>query len=97
MEIGIDSFATAIAPPGSGVDIQPSHLMGNLLRADWLRLRRRRDLWIIGIAVAVIGGLSFLASYRSDVADPVFPDAAQVREEIISFSDFPGPSGMGSL
>ncbi len=31
MEIGIDSFATAIAPPGSGVDIQPSHLMDNLL------------------------------------------------------------------
>src|SRR5882672_11066506 len=31
MEIGMDSFATAIAPPGSGVDIQPSHLKGNLL------------------------------------------------------------------
>ncbi|HUD49534.1 MAG TPA: LLM class flavin-dependent oxidoreductase [Candidatus Baltobacteraceae bacterium] len=31
MEIGIDSFATAIAPPGSGVDIQPDHLLENLL------------------------------------------------------------------
>src|SRR5258706_14811181 len=31
MEIGIDSFATAIAPPGSGVEIQPSQLMRNLL------------------------------------------------------------------
>ena len=31
IEIGIDSFATAIAPPGSGVDIQPDHLIENLL------------------------------------------------------------------
>src|SRR5258706_8695274 len=31
MEMGVDSFATAIAPPGGGVDIQPSHLMGNLI------------------------------------------------------------------
>jgi probable LLM family oxidoreductase len=31
MEIGIDSFATAIAPPSSGVDVQPDHLLGNLL------------------------------------------------------------------
>src|SRR5437660_12740017 len=31
MEIGIDSFATAIAPPGSSVGIEPSELLGNLL------------------------------------------------------------------
>jgi probable LLM family oxidoreductase len=31
IEIGIDSFATAIAPPSSGVDIQPDHLLENLL------------------------------------------------------------------
>jgi len=31
IEIGIDSFATAIAPPSSGVNIQPDHLLGNLL------------------------------------------------------------------
>src|SRR5438094_6545183 len=31
MEIGIDSFATAIAPPGTGVGIEPSQLLGNLL------------------------------------------------------------------
>src|SRR6266446_7929456 len=31
MEIGIDSFATAIAPPGSGVGIEPSQLLENLL------------------------------------------------------------------
>src|SRR5438552_3316223 len=31
MEIGIDSFATAIAPPGSGVGVEPSQLLGNLL------------------------------------------------------------------
>jgi probable LLM family oxidoreductase len=31
IEIGIDSFATAIAPPGSGVDVQPDRLLENLL------------------------------------------------------------------
>jgi probable LLM family oxidoreductase len=31
IEIGLDSFATAIAPPSSGVDIQPDHLLENLL------------------------------------------------------------------
>src|SRR5580698_2114366 len=31
IEIGIDSFATAISPPGSGVDMQPDHLIENLL------------------------------------------------------------------
>jgi len=31
IEIGIDSFATAIAPPSSGVDVQSDHLLGNLL------------------------------------------------------------------
>lgn len=63
-----------------------------LLRADWLRLRRRRDLWIIAIAVIVIGGLSFLAGYRSDASDPTWltTDAAQVRKEILGYTDFEG-------
>lgn len=64
--------------------------MSALLRADWLRLRRRRDLWIIAIAVCVLGGLAFLAGYRSDVADPEFPDAAQIRQEALDFGFFEG-------
>ncbi|HET7702774.1 MAG TPA: ABC transporter permease subunit [Candidatus Limnocylindrales bacterium] len=64
--------------------------MKALLRADWLRLRRRRDLWIIAIAVLVIGGISFLTGYRSDVLDPVLQTEAQIRQEIIENSEFGG-------
>jgi hypothetical protein len=64
-----------------------------LLHADWLRFRRRRDFWIIGIAVLVIGGVGYLSSYRSEVTDPQYPDAAAIRQEVVSFSDFTG-SGM---
>jgi hypothetical protein len=69
--------------------------MNALLRADWLRLRRRKDLWIITIAVCVIGLVSFVAAYRSDASDPSWltTDAAQVRAEILSYTDFVG-SGM---
>ena len=67
--------------------------MRALLHADWLRFRRRRDFWVIGIAVLVIGGLGYLSSYRSEVSDPQYPDPAATRQEVISFSDFTG-SGM---
>ena len=67
--------------------------MKALLRADWLRFRRRTDFWIIGIAVLVIGGIGYLSSYRSEVSDPQYPDAAAIRQEVVSFSDFTG-SGM---
>lgn len=60
--------------------------MSQLLRADWLRFRRRKDLWIIAIAVLVVGGLAFIAGYRSDVVDPTWPDAAQIRQETIDFN-----------
>jgi ABC-type transport system involved in multi-copper enzyme maturation permease subunit len=61
-----------------------------LLRADWLRLRRRKDLWIIGIAVLVIGDLSFLAGYQSESSDPSFPDAAQMRQDAVDYGFFEG-------
>jgi hypothetical protein len=64
--------------------------MTALLRADWLRFRRRRDLWFIGIAVLLIGGLSFIAGYHADVTDPLWPDAAAIRAEVLGFSDFGG-------
>jgi hypothetical protein len=54
-----------------------------LLRADWLRLRRRRDFWVIAIGVCLIGGIGFLSSYRSDVQDPPPFDEAQYRQETI--------------
>jgi ABC-2 family transporter protein len=44
--------------------------MTALLRADWIRLRRRRDFWIILVAVLVMTSVSFVASYRSDSTDP---------------------------
>ena len=67
--------------------------MKALLHADWMRFRRRKDFWIIGIAVLVIGGIGFLSSYRSEVTDPQYPDAAAIRQEVVLFSDFTG-SGM---
>ena len=53
--------------------------MKALLRADWLRFRRRRDLWIIGIAVCVIAAVSFLNGYKGDVEDPTQDDPAYLR------------------
>ena len=51
--------------------------MKALLHADWLRFRRRKDFWIIAIAVLVIGGVGFVAAYRSDVQDPPRFDLAE--------------------
>ena len=64
--------------------------MKALLRADWLRLRRRRDLWIIAIAVCADRRLTFLAAYRSDASDPTWfiTDPAQVRQEVWATRNF---------
>lgn len=66
--------------------------MSALLRADWLRFRRRREFWIIAIAVCLFSSVSFLAAYRSDVADPTWfsTDPVQVRQEIIGATEFGG-------
>ena len=64
--------------------------MTALLRADWLRFRRRRDFWVIGIAVLVLSGLTFLAGYRSAAADPEYPGEAQIRQEARDFMFFEG-------
>jgi hypothetical protein len=63
-----------------------------LLHADWLRFRRRRDFWLIAIAVLVAGGVGFVSAYHTDSTDPSWLDRtpAQIREEITSFSDFEG-------
>jgi ABC-type transport system involved in multi-copper enzyme maturation permease subunit len=66
--------------------------MKALLRADWLRFRRRKDFWIIAIAVLVVGGVGFVSSYHTDSTDPNWLDLtpAQIREEVTSYSDFEG-------
>lgn len=66
--------------------------MSALLRADWLRFRRRKDFWIIAIAVCLFSGISFLAAYRSDAADPSWfsLDPVQIRQEILSYTEFGG-------
>jgi ABC-type transport system involved in multi-copper enzyme maturation permease subunit len=63
--------------------------MSALLRADWLRLRGRRDFWIIAIAVCVIALVSFLNSYHGDSSDPTWltRDEAEIRQQILSFGD----------
>ena len=67
--------------------------MSALLRADWLRLRRRRDLWVIGIGVLVFATIGYLAAYQRDATDPAWPTPAQIHDEVMSFTDFTG-SGM---
>lgn len=66
--------------------------MSALLRADWLRFRRRKDFWIIAIGVCLFSGISFLAAYRSDAADPTWfsTDPVQIRQEILSYAEFGG-------
>lgn len=56
--------------------------MTALLRADWLRLRRRRDFWVIAIAVGLILGVGFLSNWRTDVQDPPPFNEAQFRQEM---------------
>jgi ABC-type transport system involved in multi-copper enzyme maturation permease subunit len=63
-----------------------------LLRADWLRLRRRRDLWVILVLVLVIGGIGFLAGYRTDVQDPAPYDPAQAAQQLDQGGFFEGMS-----
>lgn len=64
--------------------------MKALLRADWLRFRRRRDFWIIAILVCVIGAVTYVAAYHGDVTDPVYPDEAAIRQDVIGHTSFGG-------
>ena len=57
IEIGIDSFATAIAPPSSGVDIQPDHLLGNLLALCFAAGGAHLQILDRSRIVACLGGL----------------------------------------
>lgn len=56
--------------------------MKALLRADWLRLRRRRDLWIIFAAVFLVGGIGFITGYRTDVEDPPAFNLAEFEQQL---------------
>ena len=51
--------------------------MRYLLRADWLRLRRRRDFWVILVGISIVTVVTFLGSYRSDAI--VFPAFNEVE------------------
>jgi len=66
--------------------------MRALLHADWLRFRRRRDFWIIAIAVLVVGAVGFVSAYHNDSTDPTWLNRtpADIREEIKSYADFEG-------
>ncbi len=58
--------------------------MRALLVADWLRFRRRRDLWIIAIGVCLIGGVSFLNAYRTAATDPFVDDPVQLHAMFVA-------------
>jgi ABC-type transport system involved in multi-copper enzyme maturation permease subunit len=54
-----------------------------LLRAEWLRFRKRRALQIIIIAVPVLAAFFYLAGYRTAVSNILVFDEAAMRQELI--------------
>jgi len=57
--------------------------MTGLLRAEWIRLRRRRSIQAIVIAVPLLLAVQFAAGYLS-VTDPPAFDEAAIRAELIA-------------
>jgi ABC-type transport system involved in multi-copper enzyme maturation permease subunit len=58
--------------------------MKGLARAEWLRLRKRRSLQVIVLAVPILVGFFFLAGYASIGSDPPPFDPAEVRARILA-------------
>lgn len=56
--------------------------MRGLLRADWLRFRKRGALQVMVIAVPVIAAFFFLAGYRTAVAETIVFDEQQMRQQV---------------
>lgn len=58
--------------------------MRGLARAEWLRLRKRRSLQVIVLAVPILVAFFFLAGYASIGSDPPPFDPAEVRARILA-------------
>lgn len=58
--------------------------MKGLARAEWLRLRKRRSLQVIVLAVPILVAFFFLAGYASIGSDPPPFDPAEVRARILA-------------
>lgn len=58
--------------------------MNSLIRAEWLRFRKRRSLQIIALAAPLLAAFLFLAGYASVGPPPPAFDAAAVRAELIA-------------
>ena len=58
--------------------------MSGLARAEWLRLRKRRSLQVIVLAVPILVAFFFLAGYASIGSDPPPFDPAEVRARILA-------------
>jgi len=67
--------------------------MIGLLRADWLRLRKRRSLQIIAIAIPLLAAFIFASGYRSAISSlpPPF-DPQEYRQELIDEGAVQGAS-----
>lgn len=64
--------------------------MKALLQADWIRYRRRLDLWVIVIGMLLFSTIGFLSGYHRDVTDPEQMTEAQVRQMVVDTSFFEG-------
>ena len=65
-----------------------------LFRADWLRLRQRRDLWLVIAAVAILAILSYSsglanASASAEISPDISPEARNVQETFIEPYAYP--------
>jgi len=60
--------------------------MRALLRADWLRLGKRRTLQVILLAIQLIGATFFLLGFRSTDYQPYFDEVAERQSLTVQFS-----------
>jgi hypothetical protein len=61
-----------------------------LLRAEWIRYRRKIDLWVMVVGLLTFGIVGFVNGYRNDVTDPPLMSEAQIRQMITDSSVFDG-------
>ena len=64
--------------------------MTALLWADWIRYRRRLDLWVITLGLLAFALVGFVSGYRNDATDPVQRSEAELRQMVLDSSFFEG-------
>lgn len=58
--------------------------MSGLLRAEWLRLRRRRDLWLVGVVIVGMTALSYGSTLASQLSGAGVPPGFEVSRDALA-------------